>query len=105
MFKILVCIKQVPMVSELPWDSKTGTLKRELAQGMMDPSSRRALEAGLQIKETRAELGEKTQIIVLSMGPPMAMEILYQAKSLGADKGILLSDRAMAGADTFLTSF
>jgi electron transfer flavoprotein beta subunit len=35
----------------------------------------------------------------------MAAEILYQAKALGADKGVLLSDRAMAGADTFLTSF
>lgn len=104
-FKIIICIKQVPMVSELPWDAKTGTLKRELAQGMMDPSSRRAVEAGLQIKEIRSAAGEHTQIIALSMGPPMAAEILYQAKAVGADKGVLLSDRRMAGADTFLTSF
>ncbi len=47
---IIVCIKQVPMVSELPWNAKTGTLKRELAQGMMDPASRLALEAGLRLK-------------------------------------------------------
>ncbi len=93
------------MVSELPWNAKTGTLKRELAQGMMDPSSRRALEAGLQIKENRAGEGRQTQLIVISMGPPMAAEILYQARALGADKGVLLSDRRMAGADTFLTSF
>jgi electron transfer flavoprotein beta subunit len=104
-FKIIICIKQVPMVSELPWDSKTGTLKRELAQGMMDPSSRRAVEAGLQIKEARAAAGEPTQIVAISMGPPMAAEILYQARALGADRGVLLSDRRMAGADTFLTSF
>ncbi|MBI9092504.1 MAG: electron transfer flavoprotein subunit beta/FixA family protein [Desulfobacterium sp.] len=101
MFKIIVCIKQVPMVSELPWDSKTGTLKRELAQGMMDPASRRALEAALQIKEDR----DDTHITVISMGPAMAREILYEAKALGADTGVLLSDRRMAGADTFLTSF
>jgi hypothetical protein len=31
MLKLVVCIKQVPMVSELPWNPKTGTLKRELA--------------------------------------------------------------------------
>lgn len=93
------------MVSELPWNAKTGTLKRELAQGMMDPSSRRALEAGLRIKEKRAETGRQTQLIVISMGPPMAAEILYQARALRADKGVLLSDRRMAGADTFLTSF
>ncbi|MCP4115550.1 MAG: electron transfer flavoprotein subunit beta/FixA family protein [Desulfobacteraceae bacterium] len=105
MFKIIVCIKQVPMVSELPWDSKTGTLKRDLAQGMMDPASRRALEAALRIKEERAGKDQDTHITVISMGPPMAQEILYEAKALGADTGVLLSDRKMAGADTFLTSF
>jgi electron transfer flavoprotein beta subunit len=96
---IIVCIKQVPMVSELPWDSKTGTLKRELAQGMMDPASRRALEAALKIKEQ-----QPARISAVSMGPCMAEEVLHQAKALGADKGFLLTDRKMAGADTFLTS-
>jgi len=99
MLTLIVCIKQVPMVSELPWDSKTGTLKRELAQGMMDPASARALEAALQIKES---LG--ATIIALTMGPPMAEEILHQANALGADQGVLLTDRRMAGADTYLTS-
>ncbi len=99
MLNIIVCVKQVPMVSELPWNSKTGTLKRELAQGMLDPASSRALEAALQIKESR-----NARICVLTMGPPMAEEILHQAKALGADEGVLLTDRRMAGADTFLTS-
>lgn len=99
MLNIAVCIKQVPMVSELPWDSKTRTLKRDMAPGMMDPASRRALEAGLQIKEKLP-----AQITVISMGPPMAKEILHQAIALGADKGFLLTDPKMAGADTFLTS-
>ncbi len=87
------------MVSELPWNSKTGTLKRELAQGMMDPASRNALEAALQIKEKQG-----AHICAITMGPPMAEEILHQAQALGADEGILLTDRRMAGADTFLTS-
>ena len=99
MLNIIACIKQVPMVSELPWDSKTGTLKREMAQGMMDPASRRALEAALQIKDRRP-----ARISVVTMGPPMAEEVLHQAKALGADDGFLLTDRNMAGADTFLTS-
>lgn len=99
MLNIIVCIKQVPMVSELPWNSKTGTLKRELAQGMMDPASRKALEAALQIKENQG-----AHICAVTMGPVMAQEILHQAKALGADEGILLTDRRMAGADTFLTS-
>ena len=99
MLNIIVCIKQVPMVSELPWNAKTGTLKRELAQGMMDPASSRALEAALQIKETTG-----AHICALTMGPPMAEEVLHQANALGADEGVLLTDRQMAGADTFLTS-
>lgn len=99
MLNIIVCVKQVPMVSELPWNAKTGTLKRELAQGMMDPASSRALEAAIQIKE---DLGAR--ISVISMGPPMAEEVLHQANALGADEGVLLTDRRMAGADTFLTS-
>jgi electron transfer flavoprotein beta subunit len=100
MLNIIVCIKQVPMVSELPWNSKTGTLRREAAQGMMDPASRRALEAALQIKAVRPAC-----IHTVAMGPPMAAEVLYEAKALGADSGILLTDRKMAGADTYLTSF
>jgi len=92
------------MVSELPWNAKTGTLKRELAQGMMDPSSRQALEAGIRLKQ---DMGSDAQarILALSMGPPMAEEVLLQAVALGADRGVLLTDRRMAGADTFPTSF
>lgn len=105
MFTIVVCIKQVPMVSELPWNAKTGTLKRELAQGMMDPASRQALEAALQIKEGLAASGKEAFITAVSMGPPMAEEVLHQANALGTDQGILLTDRRMAGADTCLTSF
>jgi electron transfer flavoprotein beta subunit len=99
MLNIIVCIKQVPMVSELPWNSKTGTLRREAAQGMMDPASRLALEAALHIKEN-----SDAHICALTMGPPMAEEVLHQANALGADEGVLLTDRQMAGADTFLTS-
>lgn len=92
------------MVSELPWNSKTGTLKRELAQGMMDPSSRLALEAGLRLKQDLKTEDQDIKISALSMGPPMAEEVLHQAVSLGADQGVLLTDRRMAGADTCLTS-
>ncbi|WP_321413188.1 electron transfer flavoprotein subunit beta/FixA family protein [uncultured Desulfobacter sp.] len=102
---IIVCIKQVPMVSELPWNSKTGTLKRELAQGMMDPASRLALEAGLRLKKAGPSDDRDIRVIALTMGPPMAEEVLHQAVSLGADQGVLLTDRKMAGADTNLTSF
>jgi len=100
MIHLVVCIKQVPMVSELPWDAHTGTLKRELAEGMMNPACSHALEAALQLKENHGG-----RITAITMGPPMAEEILREAIALGADRGVLLTDPKMAGADTFATSF
>ena len=100
MLKLVVCIKQVPMVSELPWNPKTGTLKRELADGMMNPACAHALEAALQIKNKHG-----ANITAITMGPPMAEEVLYEAMAMGADDGILLSDPAMAGGDTYATSY
>jgi electron transfer flavoprotein beta subunit len=100
MLKLVVCIKQVPMVSELPWNPKTGTLRRELAEGMMNPACAHALEAALQIKSRH-----KAEITALTMGPPMAEEVLYEAMAVGADCGLLLTDPAFAAADTFATSY
>ena len=88
------------MVSELPWNPKTGTLKRELAEGMMNPACAHALEAALQIKGKHGGT-----ITAITMGPPMAEEVLYEAMALGADDGLLLSDPAMAGGDTYATSY
>jgi electron transfer flavoprotein beta subunit len=100
MLKIVVCIKQVPMVSELPWNPKTGTLKRELAECMMNPACAHALEAALQVKSRH-----KAEITAITMGPPMAEEVLYEAMAVGADRGLLLSDPALAAADTYATSY
>jgi electron transfer flavoprotein beta subunit len=100
MLKLIVCIKQVPMVSELPWDAKTGTLKRDMAEGMMNPACKHALEAALEIKSHHG-----AHITTLSMGPPMAEEILRESLAMGADRGILLTDPRMAGADTLITSY
>jgi electron transfer flavoprotein beta subunit len=100
MLKLVVCVKQVPMVSELPWDSKTGTLKRNMAEGMMDPACKHALEAALEIKNSHG-----AHITTLSMGPPMAEEILRESLAMGADRSILLTDPRMAGADTLITSY
>jgi len=100
MLKLVTCIKQVPNVSELPWDKKTGTLKRDLADGMMNSACRNALEASLILKSTVG-----AEITVITMGPAMAEEILREALALGADRGILINDRKFAGADTLATSY
>ena len=97
---LVVCLKQVPMVTELPWDEKTGTLRRDLAAGMMNPACKHALEAALQIKGKYS-----ASITVITMGPPAAQEILREALALGADRAILICDRLLAGSDTFATSW
>jgi electron transfer flavoprotein beta subunit len=100
MLNLVVCLKQVPMVTELPWDEKTGTLRRDLAAGMMNPACKHALEAALQIKEKYS-----ANITAITMGPPAAQEILHEALALGADQTILICDKLLAGSDTFATSW
>ncbi len=87
------------MVTELPWDEESGTLRRDLAAGMMNPACKHALEAALQIKETFS-----AKITVITMGPPAAEEVLREALALGADEAVLICDRLLAGSDTFATS-
>jgi electron transfer flavoprotein beta subunit len=65
-------------------------------------AARRALEAALQIKADRTS--GPVRITAVSMGPPMAEEVLYEARALGADRGVLLTDPCMAGADTCMTA-
>ncbi|MCX5847952.1 MAG: electron transfer flavoprotein subunit beta/FixA family protein [Deltaproteobacteria bacterium] len=99
MLNLVVCLKQVPMVTELPWDEKTGTLRRDLAAGMMNPACKHALEAALQIKEKFS-----AKITAITMGPPASEEVLREALALGADEVILICDRLLAGSDTYATS-
>lgn len=96
---IIVLVKQVPNTSEVRIDPKTGNLVREGVESVINPEDRNALEAGLQLKEKT-----DAHVTVLSMGPPQAMEALCEAVAMGADRGILLTDRAFAGADTWATS-
>lgn len=98
--KIIVCIKQVPAVTEVKIDSKTGLLVREGIPSMINPMDKNSLELALKIKN---EIGE-SEIIAISMGPPQAGEVLREALAMGVDRAYLLTDRKFAGADTLATS-
>lgn len=98
--RIIVCVKQVPDTNEVRIDPVKGTLIREGVPSIMNPDDKNALEEALKLKDTY----DNVEIIVLSMGPPQAKEVLREAIAMGADEGILLSDRAFAGADTWATS-
>ncbi|HKL47986.1 MAG TPA: electron transfer flavoprotein subunit beta/FixA family protein [Candidatus Izemoplasmatales bacterium] len=97
--KIVVCVKQVPNTADVKIDPNTGTMIREGVESIINPDDLGGLEAALRIKDqTEAE------VIALSMGPKQADKALRECLAMGADKAILLSDRAFAGADTWVTS-
>lgn len=97
---IIVLIKQVPDTTEVKLDPKTGNLIREGVESIINPDDRHALEGGISLKE---QFGGK--ITVVSMGPSQAVDAISEAMGMGADEGILLSDKAFGGADTWATSF
>lgn len=98
--KILVCIKQVPESNRVEVDSVTGVLKRDTAGTKMNPYDLYALETALRLKDS---LG--AHITVITMGPPQAAEVVREAYSMGADRGIIMSDRKFAGADVLATAY
>lgn len=97
---IIVCIKQVPDAKDVQLDPITNTLAREGVESIMNPYDRHALEEAVAIKEQQGG-----RVTVITMGPPQAETVLREAIACGADEGVLVSDRAFAGADTWATSY
>ena len=98
--RIIVCIKQVPDTTEVEIDPQRGTLNREGVPSIINPFDTYALEEGLRLRES---LGGEVRAI--SMGPLQAEEALKEAIAMGCDGGVLLSDPAFAGADTWVTAY
>jgi len=98
---IIVTVKQVPKTNEVKIDPKTGTLIRAGVPSIINPEDKNAIEEALRIKEHH----DGVEVTALSMGPPQAASALREALAMGVDRGILLSDRAFAGADTLATSY
>lgn len=97
---ILVCIKQVPDSNKVEVDPVTGVLKRNGVDSKMNPYDLYALETALRIKEKTGG-----SITVITMGPGQAAGIIREAFAMGADTGVLISDRKFGGADVLATSY
>ncbi len=78
-----------------------GTVNRAALPAIFNPEDLNAMEQALDIKDRFP--GSK--ITVLTMGPGRAAEVLREGLFRGADDGVLLTDRAFAGADTLATSY
>lgn len=128
---IVVCVKAVPSTTNVRMDPVTNTIVRDGRQSVVNPFDASALEEALCIQEELTSQGNRRSqgargrcvpdvrespcnaasgdsphtITVLSMGIPDTERLLRDCLSRGADRGVLLSDRAFAGADTLATSY
>ena len=98
---IVVCVKQVPDSREIRIDPKTNTLIREGVPSIVNPYDLHGVEEAVRLKERHPG----SRVTAISMGPMMAASALKECVALGADEGVLVSDRAFAGADTLATSY
>ncbi len=101
-YNILVFVKQVPDTQNITGDAMTpeGTVNRAALPAIFNPEDLNALELALQLKDRYG-----ANVTVATMGMPAAAETLRQALYRGADHAILVTDRALAGADTLATSY
>jgi electron transfer flavoprotein beta subunit len=100
LLNIIVCIKQVPATTDVKINKETNTIIREGVESIINPFDMYAIEEGLRLKEKHGG-----KVTVLSMGIPAVATTMREAIALGVDEGILLSDKAFAGADTLATSY
>ena len=100
---IVVLAKQVPDTRNVGKDAmkEDGTINRSALPAIFNPEDLNALEQALRLKESHP--GSK--ITLLTMGLPRAAEVIREGLYRGADTGIVLTDRALGGADTLATSY
>ena len=96
--KIVVTVKQVPDPNATQTLEGDNTLSRE-KEAVLDPGDECGVEEGLQLKEAHG--GE---VVLVSMGPERAKDAIRKGLSMGADRGVLISDAELAGADALLTA-
>ena len=97
--KIIVCVKQVPDTKGGVKFKADGTLDRGAMLTIMNPDDKAGLEAALRLKDQYG-----AEVTVVTMGLPKAADVLREALAMGADKGVLVTDRVLGGADTWATS-
>ena len=102
-FRIIVLAKQVPDTRNVGKDAMKadGTVNRAALPAIFNPEDLNALEFALQVKDKIKD----AEVIVLTMGPFRAAEIIRESMYRGADKGYLITDRKFAGSDTLATSY
>jgi electron transfer flavoprotein beta subunit len=96
--KIVVTVKQVPDPNAQQGLEPDNTISRD-REVVLDPGDEYGIEEGLLLKEA----GEG-EVVLVSMGPEKSRDAIRKGLSMGADRGILITDSGLAGADALLTA-
>jgi electron transfer flavoprotein beta subunit len=97
---IVVLVKQVPDTwAERRLADSDKTLDRASVDAVMNELDEYAVEEALRLKEAHGG-----GVTVLSMGPARAAETIRKALSMGADKGVHVSDDALHGSCVIQTA-
>jgi electron transfer flavoprotein alpha subunit len=105
MSNYIVLLKQVPDVKQITdnaFDPETGTLIRSRLASTINELDTQALAFADYMKKISGDANSK--IVTLTMGPPMAEEVLRYSLCRCADTAVLLTDKALGGADTWATA-
>lgn len=97
--EIAVLVKQVP--EDLAGVRLTAehTVDRTSGATVTDPVDRNAVEAAVQLVEAAGG-----SVTVIAMGPASAKAVLKECISVGATRGVLVTDDALAGSDALGTA-
>jgi electron transfer flavoprotein beta subunit len=98
---IVVCVKYVPDATGDRRFEDDNTVDRVGVDGLLSELDEYAVEQALQIKE---KAGDDTEVTVLTVGPEKAVDAVRKALQMGADKGVHVSDEAIAGSCALSTS-
>src|SRR5512134_2162940 len=98
---IVVCVKYVPDATADQHFEGDNTVDRDGVDGLLSELDEYAVEQALQLKE---KLADDSEVTVLTVGPAGAADAVRKALQMGADKGVHVSDDAIAGSDSLATS-
>lgn len=98
--KLICLVKFVPDVDNFKYDFENNKLIREDMRLILNPDDACAVAFALKVKEKLAG----TVIEVVTMAPGKIVPHMEDLIRLGVDKGVILSDKAFAGSDTYVTS-
>lgn len=100
--RIVVLVKPVPdPASAGERLGPDGRLDRAAVPAVVNGNDEYALEAALKLS---AAAGDGSEVTVLSMAPASAPETLRKALAMGATRGVLVTDPALAGSDAMSTA-